>query len=252
MNITAITTVALAIGMPLLGQELATSQSIGQRASDAVGVNFDARVSRCGVGEAGGQPMLFATIESMPLDGAGAAERVRGGAVQKGREKGMRVIAGPGGGPNVDYPQRGVDFTIASSPGGGMPVVKFEDASGTADGILLPAVQKGRDAAARHAINTKGTGATNGRACDAPAEGLPAVASCSVSGDADAPDLTFAIPLAAFGSGAKTGHVTLMKRSDGAMRATATYADGTTADITASCTAGGRLKAGYDLAVAKK
>ena len=77
---------------------------------------------------------------------------------------------------------------------------------------------------AAHAINTKGTGATNHRAADracalaksarvANGRGGAGSAVCTVSGDPDAPDLRFTVPLSALG--ARGGHVTLMKREPG-------------------------------------
>lgn len=72
-----------------------------------------------------------------------------------------------------------------------------------------------------HAINTKGTGATNGRmaaqTCPT-AEGPPsAAAACSVSGDEQSPSVRFLVPLTALGSSgpdkAYVGTVTIVKHA---------------------------------------
>ena len=116
-----------------------------------------------------------------------------------------------------DSDDDGYDFSVADT--GGVPTI------------------------AAHAINTKGTGATNsgrsnGQTCGlmpSPRGTIPAgrvgavagitggavagivVAKCSVSGDPDAPRATFTVPLSSFGGAAKTyvGHVTLIKREPG-------------------------------------
>lgn len=249
MNITAIATVALAIAMPLLGQELAAPQSDKRSAGSFVAADFDYEVKSCGVGQTGGEAMLFATVARMPLDTVEPAQALReGGVVQKGREKGRQIVAGPGGGPNVDYPRRGVAFTVAPSLGGGMPVVSLADAAPQAEAILLPAVQKTRDAAARMAINTKGTGATNGRACDAPPAVTAAAALCSVSGDPAAPDVRFSMPVATLapaGSGQPvTAQLWLSKKGYD-------YYHASSSMVVATCTSD-KMTATYDLKMAKK
>lgn len=104
-----------------------------------------------------------------------------------------------------------------------------------------------------HAINTKGTGATNkGRLADPsttcsaePAPGgrmraAPAP-TCSVEESGDDVTATFTLPLSAFGASAKTGHVTLMKRGDAA--------DG--ASVVAACKSDKPTRASWDLATLK-
>lgn len=138
---------------------------------------------------------------------------------------------------------------------------------------------------AAHAINTKGTGGSNHRAgaqscalAPSPRGTLPAErraappnATCSVSGDADAPVVHFAVPLALFdpaGTDTKkknyVGHVTLIKQRTVAPGGHATdwikpSYDGTPLRIVARCDAGGiaakggqPMRASYDLALAKK
>lgn len=87
-----------------------------------------------------------------------------------------------------------------------------------------------------HAINTKGTGANNGRAavpiCPA-APSSPDVATCTVSGDAHAPMVTATIPVSVLADASASryvGTVTIVKRSE--------------ADVTAP--GPGNSKKGYD------
>ena len=111
-----------------------------------------------------------------------------------------------------------------------------------------------------HAINTKGSGAQNGRgavqACGlepAPRGTLPTTsrttaeaASCAISGGADTTAAAFTLPLAMLAPDAAAknyvGHVTLIKRGD----------DAGSAKIVAACTSSGALRASYDLVVGKK
>jgi hypothetical protein len=120
-----------------------------------------------------------------------------------------------------------ISGTVATSPG-----------EGENDGLDVAVTDTGGvPTIAAHAINTKGTGSNNGReagsgmACGiapSPRGTIPAgrnsgaiagivVGTCALSGDADAPEATFTVPLSAFGSGVKTyiGHVTLIKREAG-------------------------------------
>lgn len=273
MTMQTIAILSLAITMPVLGQELADTQTAERRDGAVVAADYDYRatVSACSIAQSGGETMLTATVQGMPAHsdiitgaGMGMGPHVRG-MVQKGRENAVEVIAsngrvaaGPGGGPHVRV-FSGVDFTIASSPGGGMPLVTAmainEKGSGATSNarMLLPAVQKIRDAAARSA-----SGTTASLACT-PGYSEARAASCSVSGNPDAPDLTFTIPLSALGEGGgggdarhtKTGHVTLMKRGrGGAMRATASLSDGSS--VVATCTSDGKMIATYDLKALKK
>lgn len=110
-----------------------------------------------------------------------------------------------------------------------------------------------------HAINTKGTGATNHgrtastacvlapspRATVSGAMGMaPATASCSVSGGADGPRLAFAVPVSLLSTaGAKSyvGHVTLNRRG---MAGSGT--------VVAMCSGADARQVQYDLAVLKK
>jgi hypothetical protein len=118
----------------------------------------------------------------------------------------------------------GVELDVSASPGGA-PMVSA------------------------HAINTKGTGATNkGRmaappACTAGGGAAPA-ASCSVVQGADGVTVTFSVPLSAFGSSEKTfkGHVTLLKRGG----------DTGGAKVVAQCSSGSPSRASWDLATLKK
>ena len=70
-----------------------------------------------------------------------------------------------------------------------------------------------------HAINTKGTGANNGRAAVPSCPAAPSsadVATCTVSGDADAPMVSATIPLSVFGDASASryvGTVTIVKRT---------------------------------------
>lgn len=126
-----------------------------------------------------------------------------------------------------------LDVEVSGGPGGDLPTVSA------------------------HAINTKGTGAQNGRAASqacaaelAPrtpvaARLAPEAATCTVSGGADA-EWNFTLPLASLAPAAAAknyvGHVTLIKRGDAAGAAT----------IVAHCASVGGARAGYDLAVSKK
>ena len=121
------------------------------------------------------------------------------------------------------------------------------------DGDTLPTVTA-------HAINTKGTGAQNGRAVaqacgvqpvqrGALSSKLPVAAeaaSCAISGGADNTEVNLTLPLAVLAPDAATknyvGHVTLMKRGD----------DAGSAKIVAACSSSGQTRASYDLAVGKK
>jgi hypothetical protein len=107
----------------------------------------------------------------------------------------------------------------------------FDDSDGEGLDLAVAGGDGGPPSVAAHAINTKGTGGSNGRAIEQSCAlvvsthergsgRLAAAASCSVSGDPDAPSLRFTVPLSAFGAGAAAknyvGHVTLMKRGDDA------------------------------------
>jgi len=130
-------------------------------------------------------------------------------------------------------PGDGVDLDVSTSATGGAPTVSA------------------------HAINTKGTGATNkGRlaaprpqACTAdpgvvPARRAAAAASCTVDQGESGATVTFSVPLAAFAASEKTfkGHVTLIKRGDSA-------AD---AKVVAQCSSTKPSAASWDLATLKK
>lgn len=130
------------------------------------------------------------------------------------------------------------------------------------DGLDLnvAATGSGAPTVTAHAINTKGTGATNGRAtgqdCSvepSPRGTIPAgartpatQATCSLATEGNNLAWSFTVPLAAFGpeSTAKNyvGHVTLIKRGDPAGNAR----------IVAGCDAPSGAKVSYDLAVGKK
>ncbi|MDO7841048.1 hypothetical protein [Sphingomonas immobilis] len=116
----------------------------------------------------------------------------------------------------------------------GTATVAFADRDSDDDGYDFAVADTGGvPTIAAHAINTKGTGATNGRSAaqgcglaPSPRGTIPAgrlaagavagiaVAKCSLSGDPDAPTASFTVPLSSFGGAAKTyvGHVTLIKR----------------------------------------
>lgn len=87
-----------------------------------------------------------------------------------------------------------------------------------------------------YAINTKGTGTSAGRAAVPTCPAAPSsadVATCTVSGDADAPRVSAAIPLSVFGDASASryvGTVTIVKRSE--------------ADVTAPSP--GNSRKGYD------
>ncbi|MEG3153618.1 hypothetical protein [Sphingomonas sp. RB1R13] len=120
---------------------------------------------------------------------------------------------------------RSFDCALSGSPASlsGTGTVSF-DSSG--DGGIEIAVSTGPDGApvvSAHAINTKGTGANNGRGMNntcviraADGADQPKGATCDLSGDASAPTVRFTVPLSAFGDGSTAknyvGHVTLIKQ----------------------------------------
>ena len=106
----------------------------------------------------------------------------------------------------------------AALSGGGE--VSFD---GSGEGGVAVSVETGADGAptiAAHAVNTKGTGGNNGRSaplrCGGSAQTVSdGAASCSVSGDADAPTVRFMVQLAALSDPASpssyVGTVTIVK-----------------------------------------
>ncbi len=235
-----------ALGALWVIQTVPESPQAARQGGAIVAADFDyeASVSACSMTLEGDQPVLAATIALPPK-----REAIRGGMIQKGRERGMRAAS----------TMADVEFSIVPSAGGGIPAVTAM------------------------AINTKGTGASNGRALQPPtperainqagrtsdASAAPGcdtrpsprltltgtmrtpapIATCSISDDGATASIL--VPLSSFGTSAKPyrGHVTLMKRGeDTAMSSTA---DGwSTPAVLAACTSGGR-NTGYDLAVAK-
>ena len=237
-----------ALGALWVIQTVPESRQAARQNGAIVATDFDyeASVSACSMTLEGDQPVLAATIALPPN-----REGIRGGMIQKGRERGMRAA-----GAMAD-----VEFSIVPSAGGGNPAVTAM------------------------AINTKGTGASNGRALQPPtperainqadvrrtsdASAAPRcdtrpsprltltgtmrtpapIATCSISDDGATASIL--VPLSSFGASAKPyrGHVTLMKRGEDAAMPSA--ADGwSTPAVLAACTSGGR-NSGYDLAVAK-
>jgi hypothetical protein len=212
----------------------------------AADFDYEASVSACSMTLEGDQPVLAATI-ALPPKHVG----IKGGMIQKGREGGMRAAS----------TMADVEFSIVPSASGGNPIVTAmainTKGTGASNGRVLPPT------APERAINQPGvrriSDASAAPGCDIrPSPRLtltgtmrvPApTATCSISGDGATASIL--VPLSSFGAAAKPyrGHVTLMKRGeDTAISSTAD--GGNTPAVLAACTSGGR-KTGYDLAVAK-
>lgn len=167
----------------------------------------------------------------------------------------------------------------------GAGTVSFEAGTDGGVDVAVTSGDGGVPTITAHAINTKGTGATNGRvatpACGAAAASSDSgAATCSVSGDDQAPTVRFSVPLSALGGDAASyvGTVTIVKgpanesaigmylskkgydyyQARGDMTA-AKAGDVPALMIVARCDsaaltakAGNPTRASYDLAVAKK
>jgi len=107
----------------------------------------------------------------------------------------------------------GVDGTSLT----GTATVAFDGSGDAGVELAVSSGEGGVPTVAVHAINTKGTGATNGRAaaqpCSAARPSLETnVAMCTLSGDDQLPTARFSIPLALFaGSASSIGTVTIVK-----------------------------------------
>ena len=198
--------------------------------------------------------VVVATVLSVVLSQAAAAQTVE-------RKNGAIIAA------DFDYPatldrcvlrRQGVDAAVVAKL-----FVRFQPDQRLAAGDGIEIVVSGDDdlpTVTAHAINTKGTGAQNGRAAaqscgiePSPRGTLPAIsrtkpdtATCAISGGSDRTEVTFTLPLALLASDAAAksyvGHVTLIKRGD----------DAGSAKIVAACTSSGVTRASYDLAVGIK
>lgn len=176
-------------------------------------------------------------------------------------------------------------LTPGTSPaltGGG--TVSFDPGGDGGIGLAVATGEGGSPTITAHAINTKGTGATNGRVANqscgtARGSSGGSAATCSVSGDEQSPTVRFNVPLAALGEDAAAknyvGTVTIVKGPAGEStvgmylskkgydyyqartdEAAAKVGGGTVLMVVASCdtsglTAKGGKPSGYDLAVAK-
>lgn len=176
-----------------------------------------------------------------------AAGAVAGIVVASTRLDGCRVAGGGAAVSGKLFVQWGADQRLA--PGDGVDLdVSTSDTGGA------PTISA-------HAINTKGTGATNkGRVaepqpqvCAADPGGAKAgraaavaaaPASCTVDEAEGGATVMFRVPLAAFGTSEKTfkGHVTLLKRGD----------DAGGAKVVAQCSSTKPSSASWDLATLKK
>jgi hypothetical protein len=248
MSIQTVAAVAILAGLSVVSQVVPDSDQVARQSGAIVAADYDyeALVTSCSLTLEGDQSVLAATITLPPK-----REGMKGGMIQKGRERGARAA-----GMMAD-----VEFSIAPSASGGVPVV-----------VAM-------------AINTKGTGATNGRALPGAAPGraitqsgvrrtsseaaAPScatrpsprltltgsmrtsvrLASCAISDDGSTASII--VPLSSFGETAKPyrGHVTLMKRGEAAAM-TQGAEGGSDPAVLAACTSRAG-DSGYDLAVAK-
>lgn len=118
-------------------------------------------------------------------------------------------------------------FNCAVAPGPssaliGAGTVSFEASEGSGVDVAVTSGDSGVPTITAHAINSKGTGATNGRmvtqSClTANSSSDSSAAACSVSGDVESPAVRFTLPLEALGglAAAKSyvGTVTIVKRT---------------------------------------
>jgi len=194
---------------------------------------------------------MIALLAVAPATSADKTRPITGGAVAgiavaSTRLDGCRVSGAGAAVSGKLFVQWGADQRLA--PGDGVDLdVSTSDTGGT------PTISA-------HAINTKGTGATNNgrlaepqpQACTADPAGAmtrraaaaAAPASCTVDEAEGGATVMFSVPLAAFGTSEKTfkGHVTLLKRGD----------DAGGAKIVAQCSSTKPSSASWDLATLKK
>ncbi len=116
-------------------------------------------------------------------------------------------------------------FACALTPGStaavtGTGTVSFDASADGGVDLTVVSGDGGVPTITAHAINTKGTGASNGRAAAQPCGAIkapsdPGAANCSLSGDDQSPAVHFSIPLAALGGPAASesyvGTVTIVK-----------------------------------------
>ena len=161
----------------------------------------------------------------------------------------------------VDTPARMGSCTVAGS-GNAASLTGTMTVAAAGDGIELdiaPSPSGGTPTISAHAINTKGTGATNnGRMAEPPAcavRGVPVTtASCTATSGPDGITATFSVPLAALGAdSARTGPVpkVLVILTDGAMNRGVTVLAHCTSSA-ARGSAGPVKSASWDLGTLKK